>query len=754
LPNPFQLVVMSATPPVELKRIFQDESDESRLPDHPLGRRQLASKPARLVVADKAKAGKANRELAKVLAAEAAGLVGDTAAEATCAPAIGVFCNRVDTARRTYERLMEKFGGNVALLTGRMRPFDKDDLLTQQLDRLAAQHAAERCLAAPLFVVATQTLEVGADLDFDGLVTEAGSLDALRQRFGRLNRMGRPIDAKAVIVARADQTTASGDDPVYGAALANTWAKLSEWGGADKTVDFGIAALAPRVENFAKGELEELNAPTGHAPVMLPAHIDAWVQTAPEPVPTPDVALFLHGPRSGPADVQVGWRADLTGEGMQAWVDAVRLCPPASPETLAVPIGQLRRWLESDEVAAGSDVEGTDQEVPDAGGKTEQVSGQKRRVVRWRGRDDVGVVSRPNEVRPGDVIVIPARYGGWDVLGALGSDAPIADWGDRASMEVRDKAILRLHPDVLDQWPQAASLMRFAKDITETFDEDPEIYVAALKDALSEIAGDPETPDWLRRAAAHFSAQKHLDRLMLPHPAQGWVLQGRQRLGREAVEVDSFSDEDDPTASGTSSRELDDHRAGVANYAARFARGCGLPEGVAGIVESGGLYHDLGKADPRFQAWLKGGNPWAGGPLLAKSTDMPQGPKESEAARKRARYPKGGRHELVSVRLLESRPDLLPRDSNLRDLLLQLVGGHHGYCRPFAPVVDDGESQPVSHDGFTVATTATGLERLDSGVADRFWGLTRRYGWWGLAWLEAIMRLADHRRSEAEERGG
>jgi CRISPR-associated endonuclease/helicase Cas3 len=158
--------------------------------------------------------------------------------------------------------------------------------------------------------------------------------------------------------------------------------------------------------------------------------------------------------------------------------------------------------------------------------------------------------------------------------------------------------------------------------------------------------------------------------------------------------------------------------------------------------------HDAGKADPRFQSWLRGGTPVAADQApLAKSGANGYDRKAIRRARERAGYPAGGRHELMSVAMLEKGE--VDRDLD-RDLLLHLVGSHHGWCRPFGPVAPDDEPVEVSYGGYR-ARSDHRLEAAGSGVAERFWRLTRRYGWWGLAYLEALVRLADHRTSEAEE---
>lgn len=740
LPTSFRSVVLSATPPEDINdRHELSEADRT----HPvLGPRLTASKPTRLLTPVASKGSAATEILAQNLAGEARRLIDHGAGRL----AVVVFCNRVAIAKRTFELLSSDAGCDSVLLTGRMRSIDKDDVVGDELGRLGAGTAANRRLERPIIVVATQTLEVGANLDFDGLVSECASLDALRQRMGRLNRMGRNIEGRGVLVVGEEQSLASEDDPVYGAALAKTWQWLNEQAGTSGEVDFGVESLQIRLPQG--NDLVALNAPLRRAPVLLPGHLDAFAQTAPMPCPSPDPALFLHGPDRGAADVQVCWRADLDLGRPEMWADILAFCPPTAAECLPVPFGRMRGWLVSEATPRDtSDVEGAEVENDE---ETDG-AGSSCKALRWFGRDAATLITTATQLRPGDVIVLPAAGGGLNELGHHPEGLSI-DRGDQANLEARGKIVLRLHPPVMAEWPESeakTALANLAMDSVRR-EDDPGGWVEDLRVSLEALGTEVASAgwSWLNRAAGELARDPKLGRLVAGHPGGGVVLRGSRRVRPNTD--GGFTDEDDTTASGSARVELAAHLRRVGARTRRHGEVAHLSESLTNALVAAGEAHDLGKADPRFQAWLQGGRPGVGS-LLAKSWDMPQHPQVSRQARERAGYPEGGRHELLSVRLLEAAGLEKVRNA---DLVCHLIESHHGHGRPFAPVVPDPKPCHVGHPAkrSAGASSATLLERLDSGVAERFWVLTRQYGWWGLPWLESLLRLADHIESAEEQK--
>ncbi len=763
----FHPVALSATPPPGLEDIFEDDSEQETDPDHPLGRRQMARKSTLLEKIEIANGRNATRHFAKALAEKAENLVKKSRNQNSgINPAVVIFVNRVATARAVRDCLSKSHKGEVTLLTGRMRGIDKASVIaTFDKLQLASNASGKRKLDEPHFVVSTQTLEVGADLDFDVLVTECAAFDSLRQRFGRLNRMGRPIEACAAILLRGDQKD---NDPVYGSAIVNTFDWLNKKFAETGILDFGIAHLQPP----DREQLQELNSPIRQAPVMLPAHLDCFAQTSPAPEPSPEVSLFLHGPRETWPDVQVCWRVDPSE-------DSLQLCPPVTSEMLPVRVGIFQRWLKGDQVEdTSSDLEGDANADETSEIETEFVTNFS--VFLWKkSSSSAGLqhIAHPNLLSPGDVVIIDAenadesKYEKFQCLGELPDfqETPVEiDVSQQSYLESRAKVLLRLHDGLISLWPQSESrqLARELLHQIELGESDPDTQLCLVRrmlDVLVKDSGDCDQFAWLHVIAKQLRAEANSRAFLqnLQHIGENDVILIGRRLIREYTrQAETFNDEDDQNSSGTANRRdqpipLRTHLPGVEAWARRFALGCGLSEKLVEAVALAGLLHDTGKADPRFQALLNGGRrlPAVNEPL-AKSASMKRSRVTLQTVRDNTDYPVGGRHELLSVRLAESAPDLLPDDPLMRELTLYLISSHHGRCRPFAPVVIEDVAPEVRYQLNGHELTWSGptlLEHLSEGVTRRFWTLIEVYGWWGLAWLEAMLRLADHRRSEWEE---
>jgi CRISPR-associated endonuclease/helicase Cas3 len=638
-----------------------------------------------------------------------------------------------------------------------MRPLDRDDALAAHRERIATgrdRNAATR----KLIVVGTQCIEAGADFDFDALVSESASLDALRQRFGRLDRLGAYGRGEGVVLHVQEGAQ---EDPIYGTALAATWKWLREVGAGkkkDKRVDFGIEALPMPHQN------DGLLAPKRHAPTLLPAYLDLWAQTSPEPAVVPDVSLFLHGPDSAPPDVQIVWRADLLDQHVSE-DDAseataiVAAIPPTSLEAVSVPFLVAREWLAgNDRPADFGDVESEDLEHGGLPPQSVRPAVDGRYALRWRG--EASEVIDAGSLQPGDTLVVPAVRGGLRDGSFDGSASePVADLAERAALLARGRPVLRVQTDVL----RGLSL--------ESIEEAEDVPVVA-SDRLSE-----EEVPWRRVWLAALSGRLRRTVVALANRPPWAVVEGRKLSAaklREAMRgadvdaeagMDTSSDEEVSFHLGQSGVALAQHCHDVERFAREYAESLGLPAELVSDLALAGWLHDVGKADPRFQLLLRGGDEieLLKDPTLWAKSAMPAGAKQAhDLARKRSRYPRSARHEVQSIAMLEAVRGTLAAQASDFELVLHLVGSHHGNCRPFAPATVDedpvqvtlaGHASPTFGPLSPVAVTSRHeLHRLDSPLADRFWSLVKRYGWLELCWLEAILRLADHRASEAAER--
>lgn len=698
--------------------------DESAHLDHGTARRRLtASKTLSFVESSP-------RGIVTDIASRAAELAGAAGAR------VLVVCNTVGRAREVYQALTSgrstAAGAEVLLLTGRSRPLDRERIAA----RVTALFGADRPPATDAAVlVATQTVEVGIDLDATDLVTETAPWDSLVQRFGRVNRRGALSAASVTVVEDGDARP-----PVYGPPKVATAAFLKA--AASEGLD--VSPLALRHLTVPGG----LVASPPVLPLLLPAHLDAWTRTSPAPANDPPLDPYLHGIDTSTAPVTVVWRdglLDALGEPLSAdeAQAVVELVAVRSEETAEIPLGAVRAWLMSTSSAPIGDVEEYD-DIPfgddDAG-----------RVVLRRSGDGAWRWVPADSLRPGDVVIVPGEYGGLDRFGwDPESTAPVRDVAELAALR-RGQAVLRVDATLADRlgMPVAldtGELLAQWRDADEP--EEREKLREQLVDAVREwldTAGEPapESP-WtpedlarLRDVLGRGVGAAAGDESVCP------VLRASSPTGWRAVDEDTAAD----TSSLNRRVGLAEHLMAVGDRAEEIASHLGLPGPLRRVVVDAARWHDLGKVDRRFQAMLFGGSAIAAelaDEPLAKS-GMPPGDRERHRrALRLSGLPRGARHEAWSEAIVAAHvaelPEPYPGDA---ELLAHLVASHHGHARPLLPPVDDPGAERLEADIGDVAVCVAPPAGVRVSDADRFARLNERYGRWGLALLEAVVRCAD-----------
>jgi len=184
--------------------------------------------------------------------------------------------------------------------------------------------------------------------------------------------------------------------------------------------------------------------------------------------------------------------------------------------------------------------------------------------------------------------------------------------------------------------------------------------------------------------------------------------------------------EDDDAALGFRKPiDLKTHLTDARQKAGQLCARLHVPEPARTAVLEAAGSHDLGKDCP----WWQRAVGCFGKPPVAKSGQADFNHAINQCYR----------HELGSVANLQRTASVASMEPCVADLSLHLIAAHHGHARPgfrtqaAGPIVTDALHQAIED------------------TPSRFARVQTIYGWWGLAWLEALVKAADVLASRDED---
>lgn len=644
---------------------------------------------------------------------------------------LAVMVNTVDLARQIHTHLTSSSGGSrVLLVIGRNRPAERE-LLEEDLRAAVGREGGPD---EPLIVVSTQTLESGADLSFDALITESAPWPNIVQRVGRVARWGTGRQAPVLLVP------SRGKHPAYGTAEKATLEFLRAQ--LEQNEEFGLDQdTIDSLEVPEKAWPERLNAP-----LMQPHHLATWQITLPPLRPDLDVAPFLHGARSAEDDLRVHWRRDVLSSmegydpelvrsrGLESNALGLDVLPLRAGETLEIPVGRFRDFLARQVSAVSQNPLADDVTVAEK----QKIRGviSTEGLLIWKQADNGQGTwsSDPGLLRPGATVLLDSSRGGLDEFGwNPGIVTPVPDVAEvspgAAGRQFRLSSLISwlgsygwesLADRLVDSFAELRSgwnawsggtSEEVRNDLLGAVRQD---VLAVLRELAEEISpGQLAESGQFGRMLGEVLGALEIDLMSEPGSAidisalsPGWFdPAGIPRdlvFGRATMDRGWYSDDSRVTLA-----EHGEHAAGLAE---RIAKSRNLPESLRTSIVAAALHHDDGKARAEWQGFIG----FVSGEPLAK------GPAGTNPSRRWLQYglERAWRHEALSAHMLTQ--------AGYDDLVVHLAGAHHGWGRPFFP--------PISGRPETTATEAT---------YRRFERLSGEYGPWGLAWLEALVRLAD-----------
>ena len=597
---------------------------------------------------------------------------------------VGCIVNHVRTAIAIKEALVKNKvleEKEVKLLVGRMRPYDLPDkhrkLFTTEGDKSVK------------VVVATQTLEVGIDVDFADLVTELAPASSLAQRFGRVNRLGHRTDSKVVVIEPASGDSVKKDAPPYKAVdLSNAYGWLEVLNDAEN----------PSVNPAAMVK----NPPVQSSPERLLYQRPEWSdllefsRTDENPYDEPDLDLWLHD--SLDAETAMGGvivRDNLPSNSSAAMeILKTSYFAPRDKETFPANLKILKEILDYQD---------------EHGVKPRKFLYRQGEISLWQDADH-GDESN-HSLAPGDVLILDT------------GSIPFTNQGiavtQRELPSTKDKVEAVPFPD-------GAELYVYEKcaDREEDFRE----YLGLSPEEAAELL-DTQAPDGEKRIASELTTEAEDGQEVI-----SWYAKVTNATEKKSVEGSDIAQELVLAAPVF----LDDHQNDVAERTRQIAENLGLAPEFSEALELAAKYHDEGKRDLRFQQML-GADPEAG--ALAKSGRRSVA--EAYRARSRSALPKGWRHEQLSALMVAASPEKVGEH---RDLVLRIIGCSHGHGR-FSFAHDAGfllkeGYLPEGLDYEALKEQATRL--FNVGYWDNLMEQTSRtYGPYATAYLEAVERAAD-----------